>query len=214
MLKCSPGRGFECGYGKMSGPAQTFAGNLITIVVIDIKLALSISVNEKINYALQMIWHNFVSKLLPKPTSHNMDRRLYMLSVLSSIQVAHYSPVQIQKIFFLLDKNISDRIGGPYFNFEAYHYGPFDKNVYKELDKLTASKDITLAHEQYSNVRLYALTPIGFQKGVNTLNNFREQERSYIREICAFVKSLSFEQLLKSIYKEYPEMKVNSIFQP
>jgi len=122
-----------------------------------------------------------------------------------------YTPVQVQKILFLLDKKLNESVGGPYFNFEPYHYGPFDKNVYKELDKLTATNDLIV---RSTRLKYYAVTPQGYEKGIQALNNYAEKERNYIKEICTFVKSLSFEKLLKAIYNEYPEMKANSIFLP
>jgi hypothetical protein len=142
-----------------------------------------------------------------------MDRKSYMLAVLSSIQDSIYTPVQIQKIFFLLDRNLGNRIGGPYFNFEPYHYGPFDKNVYKEVESLVMGEELT-EHTSSKNYKTYSLTQVGFKKGLTANIQIGESEKKYIQEICLFVKSLSFEQLLRSIYNEYPEMKVNSVFQP
>ena len=46
------------------------------------------------------------------------------------------SPVQAQKLFFLIDQNVSASIGGQQYNFQAYDYGPFDRAVYSDLDWL------------------------------------------------------------------------------
>jgi hypothetical protein len=36
---------------------------------------------------------------------------------------------------------------------------------------------------------------------------------AYIRQASEFVRSLSFTQLVSAIYKAYPEMRENSVFQ-
>ena len=44
-----------------------------------------------------------------------------------------FNPVQIQKLLFLFDREIPEQVGGPHFQFVAYHYGPFDLEVYGVL---------------------------------------------------------------------------------
>ena len=63
-------------------------------------------------------------------------RQRIMLGALATARGGKFAPVQIQKLFFLIDENLADRIGGPYFAFEPYDYGPFDKSVYRELEAL------------------------------------------------------------------------------
>lgn len=167
---------------------------------------------KKLNYRLIKLWHSFVYQPIKKTTHLSMDRRKYMLAVLSSVDNASYTPVQIQKIFFLLDKNIANKVGGPYFNFEPYHYGPFDKKIYNELNLLHLVDDVT--EEKVNNVTRYSLTPSGIAEGKKELEMLNNESKKYIKEICTFVKSLSFAQLLRAIYNEYPEMKANSIFHP
>lgn len=148
------------------------------------------------------------------PTSSNsMDRDRYMLAVLSASRGADYTPIQIQKLFFLLDRKLGDAIGGPYFNFIPYHYGPFDKNVYKALNTLEVVNLVDLKQEGFNNIKKYRLTVDGQKTGEDELNNIESKYRQFIKEINHFVRSLSFQELVSSIYKEYPEMKANSLFE-
>src|SRR5258706_16230856 len=62
----------------------------------------------------------------------------FVLAAMTPGGVYQYTPVQVQKLLFLLDRQIPEHTGGPHFHFEPYHYGPFDRNVYTQLDLLSA----------------------------------------------------------------------------
>lgn len=70
-----------------------------------------------------------------------MDREDLVLACLAPAKGALHSPVQVQKMFFLIDRNISEDIEGPLFDFHPYDYGPFDKAVYETLEKLAQNKN-------------------------------------------------------------------------
>src|SRR5690242_8635530 len=73
-----------------------------------------------------------------------MKRSDLILAAMSVADGGLYTPVQVQKLFFLMDREIPDRINGPLFNFEPYNYGPFDPAVYRELEKLHLSDMVQL----------------------------------------------------------------------
>jgi hypothetical protein len=43
-----------------------------------------------------------------------MIRADLVLAVMSAGRRALHTPVQVQKLFFLIDRNIADQVGGPY----------------------------------------------------------------------------------------------------
>lgn len=55
-----------------------------------------------------------------------------------------FDAVQLQKLFFLVDREIPSLIGGPHFDFRPHHYGPFDRAVYDALDSLLDSGDASV----------------------------------------------------------------------
>ncbi len=123
-----------------------------------------------------------------------------------------HTPVQVQKLLFLIDQNAAELLGGPFFSFEPYHYGPFDKHVYTTLDHL-ASQGLVEIVTGSGNWRNYRLTPEGQEAGEATLRNIIAQAADYIRRASDFVRRLSFSALVSSIYKAYPEMRARSVFQ-
>lgn len=140
-----------------------------------------------------------------------MERKDLVLAVLSSAKGALHSPVQVQKMFFLVDENISEYVGGKYFCFKPWSYGPFDNSVYIELEELAKEGFIEICPQQ--TWRSYRLTEKGQAKGEKLFKGLNKNARDYIREISIFVRGLTFTQLVSVIYKEYPEMRTNSVFQ-
>ena len=140
-----------------------------------------------------------------------MNRSEYVLAVLSLLgQDACFSPVQVQKLFFLLDKEVPELTAGPRFAFAPYDYGPFDSAVYHELEAL--SGDGLVAILTGSTHRLYRITESGREKGSSLAAKLDSLALAYIKKAGAFVLKLSFKELVTAIYKAYPETKAASIF--
>jgi len=148
-------------------------------------------------------------------TVHLTQRQRIMLAALATEPGASYAPVQVQKLFFLLDENASGSLGGPQFAFEPYDYGPFDKDVYRELEELQRLGLVNIAsvYAGSGSRRHYSLTPAGVLEGQKALSVIPAPIRDYMTNLSAWVRSLSFAQLVGSIYKAYPHMRENSIFQ-
>ena len=140
-----------------------------------------------------------------------MERDQFVLAALAAGgEDATFSPVQVQKLFFLIDREAAAATGGPHFAFRPYDYGPFDHAVYATLNELAASG---LAIIRMSNrYRIYALTPKGHRAGARTLELLAPDVRTFIQNLAGWIRELSFEQLVAEIYRLYPEMKVNSVF--
>lgn len=140
-----------------------------------------------------------------------MNRHDMVLAGLAAAgENATLSPVQVQKLFFIIDREIPEAVNGPHFSFTPYDYGPFDSSVYTVLNTLRANG---LANEvQHQRYRQYALTNAGYQEGVAKLATVPEDAQQYIRDVAHWVRSLSFAQLVSAIYQHYPEMKANSVF--
>lgn len=142
-----------------------------------------------------------------------MNRRDFALAALAGARRNPFSPVQLQKLLFILDRNIGNRLGGSGFDFQPYHYGPFDRAVYTTLEQLQKEELAQISELQLSSRRQYALTDAGQRVGDELLGRLEPAAREYIVNVCEFVRSQSFAGLVSAIYKAYPEMKANSVFQ-
>lgn len=141
-----------------------------------------------------------------------MQRNDFVLASLSTAGRQAFSPVQVQKLFFLLDKTASPVVGGPYFSFAAYDYGPFDKEVYHAIESISELDLVRIIGSSWDRTRLYQVTDEGISVGAKYLNNFPREIKDYTQELCEWVLSLSFSELVSAIYNEYPEMRANSVF--
>ena len=140
-----------------------------------------------------------------------MDRKdILLIGLAAGGQNSTFTPVQLQKLFFLLDKEASHLIDGPHFNFAPYDYGPFDRVVYDTIDSLAAEGMARV--ESTGRYRMYSLSTDGYKLGEGKLSELPGSARDYIEKISRWVRQLSFEQLVAAIYNRYPEMKENSVF--
>ena len=140
-----------------------------------------------------------------------MERdQLVLAAMAAGGENAAFSPAQIQKLFFLIDREAARATGGPHFAFRPYDYGPFDHAVYTTVASLAASGLASI--RQSNHYRVYSLTPMGFQAGARALERLAPDVRTYIRDLATWILQLNFQQLVTEIYRYYPDMKVNSVF--
>jgi uncharacterized protein YwgA len=140
-----------------------------------------------------------------------MNKKELLLAAFAPANCGVFTPVQVQKMIFIIDRQLSLIDDGPKFEFRPYYYGPFDKSVYEELESL-ATNDLVLisTNGTWNN---YRLTEKGQKQGEKILRTLKPNIQEYFSKVSEFVHTLSFQQLVSSIYKAYPEMRVNSIFQ-
>ena len=141
-----------------------------------------------------------------------MDTGRIVLAAMSPAGGKRYSPVQIQKLLFLVDREISDLVGGPQFAFQPYHYGPFDKRVYAILEMLALKGHVEIG-DHLPNCHSYALTPDGLVSGRKALGELDARAQDFITRASKFVRRNSFAKLVAAIYRAYPDMRENSVFQ-
>lgn len=142
-----------------------------------------------------------------------MNRRDVVLAALATAGRDSYTPVQIQKLMFLIDDRLGSRLGGKKFDFYPHDYGPFDPSVYSEARELEASGLAEVEQIPGTSLRTYGASPEGESEGWKVLNSIPSDARDYIHELSTWVRSLSFPELVSAVYEAYPDMKVNSVFQ-
>lgn len=142
-----------------------------------------------------------------------MNRRDLVLAILAAADGRPYTPVQIQKAVFLICDEFPELTDdGPEFHFEPYDYGPFDSDVYDEISLLEKAGFADIAPSAYGNWNTYAASDEGIEIGRRLLEQLDVDARHYIDRVSAWVRSLTFSRLVKSIYEAYPHMRANSIF--
>ncbi len=142
-----------------------------------------------------------------------MTRSEMLLAILAASQGRPLTPVQIQKAAFLVTRHFPGLIRhGPRYNFTPYDYGPFDQAVYSDVELLARAGEVEITRREGTNWNQYAASDSGIARGTELLGAMRPNEQDYVRRVSAWVRSLSFEDLVRAIYNQYPEMRVNSVF--
>jgi len=142
-----------------------------------------------------------------------MDRRHWPLLVIYQAGPAGLSPVQLQKVLFLIGQNLPDEVGDNYYEFVPYNYGPFDPRVYKDAESLIYSDLVQSVQVANKGWAYYTITSAG-QDLAEYVRKTEISERmsAYITKVVKWVQSLSFAQLLSAIYRAYPQYKAKSVF--
>ena len=140
-----------------------------------------------------------------------MQRIDWNLLAIACAEGKYLSPAQLQKILFLLQKNYHTVLGSTY-QFEAYYYGPFSVEVYKDAEKL---EEMGLVHisRTLGGWKMFAATPQGLERARELSKTANPKGLEYLRKVVAWALNLSFQDLVRAVYDAYPEMKANSIFQ-
>ena len=138
-------------------------------------------------------------------------RETWVLYALDSGKNKALSPVQLQKALFLLGEVRGADVGHNYFRFSPYHYGPFDAAIYDEADRL-AARGLVHIESAPGSYRMYRLTEAGAKAAEAAFRDVPPAALEYLRRAVAWVESLSFDDLIRAIYKAFPKMAENSVF--
>jgi hypothetical protein len=122
------------------------------------------------------------------------------------------SPVQLQKILFLLGKQLPEEVGSNFYTFEPYNYGPFDRTVYSDASMLAGLGMVT-KNDSGRSFWEYAPTAEGLEYAEKLKASAPAKAISYLEKVVPWAQGLSFSALVRAIYAKYPEYKENSVFQ-
>lgn len=135
------------------------------------------------------------------------------LVVLSLADGGSFTPVQIQKALFLATDKVSQAFRkGSNYQFEPYDYGPFDWQVYTDVENLERRGLAQIDQQPGSRWRTYAASPAGVAEGRRLAERLAADQRAVLQKIVNLVRSLSFNELVSAIYKAYPPMRARSVF--
>jgi len=140
-----------------------------------------------------------------------MNREKLMLLGMAPAGGEGFTSTQLQKLFFILDQgegSLRKSLGGPYFNYRPGDYGPFSQTLPRVLKALINDGLVVEGKDG-----LYRLSVRGQVLGELDLLDLSESVHEYIRELCVWVRSLSFSELVASVNGRYPEMAVQSCIQ-
>ena len=143
-----------------------------------------------------------------------LNKEQVVLAALATAAGEVFTPVQMQKLLFLLERRLwpVQRLG-PFFDFAPYDYGPFDPDIYDVLETLQKKGLVEIIREPHLRWNKYKTTTEGASAGQSVLQSLSADARTYVQTLSDFVRRVSFAELVGAVYRAYPEMRVNSVFQ-
>ena len=123
------------------------------------------------------------------------------------------SPVQLQKSLFLLGQELPNAVEPGFYHFGAYNYGPFSGPVYRDAEALADEGLVAISNPPGQRWREYSVTLEGRDRAKSLESSGPANGVAYLRDVVAWTRELSFQELVRAIYKASPHMRENSVFQ-
>ncbi len=122
------------------------------------------------------------------------------------------SPIQAQKSMFLMKMEANAFVGRRFYSFEPYDYGPFDQNIYNDVEAFAAEGLVDIERAPGRNWPRYKISRAGLEKAHGIRGDSDDDAVEYLDRVVDWVESRPFGALVRAIYERYPKYKVNSVF--
>jgi uncharacterized protein YwgA len=145
---------------------------------------------------------------VPKRTKQD-----WTLLVIDAARPGTLTPIQLQKALFLLGQNIPTAVKPDFYTFIPHNFGPFAKEIYTDAESLRNQGLIDEISKPGQNWPEYRISETGVRRASDLRSSLPNDTQSYLSTLVKWVETRSFQNLLHTIYKAYPEFAKNSVFQ-
>lgn len=142
----------------------------------------------------------------------DMAKTDWLLVALSTAGDSGLSPVQVQKSMFLFWKGAEHACArDEFYHFVPYNYGPFDVAIYSDLEALEDDGLVRIFNRHATADRLYTITDAG-RAAAAKIKRTDRRTVEFVESVVRWVQKKTFPELLRTIYRKWPEYKTNSVF--
>jgi hypothetical protein len=139
-------------------------------------------------------------------------RQEWLLLALARRRGQSMSPVQVQKSMFLMLMEARRYLGPGFYNFVPYNYGPFDAEIYQDLERMERQGLVRRAPSSDRNWSSFSITAAGIERAQRVQADIDPAAAEFLNRVVDWVCSLSFPALVRAIYERYPAFRANSVF--
>ena len=133
-----------------------------------------------------------------------MERCDIILAAMASTgRRGRFDPVRIQKVLFLIDREVPDAIGGPLFDFRPHEYGPLDPGVFDDLERLAEQGSVVI--DDAGPYLVYRVSEEGARVGRAALRRMPKRAARFVGKAASWALSQSFWGLVAAVHRAYPE---------
>jgi uncharacterized protein YwgA len=147
-----------------------------------------------------------------KPTQRQLTRKDWTLLVIDAAKPNVLTPIQLQKSLFLLGQKMPEAVKADFYNFVPHNFGPFAKDIYGDVESLKNQGLVDEIKRGGQNWPEYRISQTGTQQAEQLRDSIPAPTRDYLDELVKWVESQSFQDLLHSVYKAYPDYATKSVF--
>lgn len=139
------------------------------------------------------------------------DRKSWLLAFLAQPSGPFPTDqIRVMKGMFLWSQEGPDDARDLY-GFQPYSYGPFDTDIYRDLESLEADGLIWSEQSPGTSRRIYSATAEGERQVQESNYNIPKTHLEQLAGIKMLVTSLGFAGLLQHVYQKYPLYAAKSI---
>ena len=139
-----------------------------------------------------------------------MKREDVLLRLLAAADGERLTPVQLQKVTFLVGAEFQDELPGNFYTFQKHDFGPFSVQVYRDAEALAIQGLVAIDRNYRGGWNEYSATSAGRRSDFEMIPDCMAD---FIDETVAWARSLSFRKLVSAVYKLHPDYRENSVFQ-
>ncbi|MCY3749327.1 MAG: hypothetical protein OXG64_08535 [Chloroflexi bacterium] len=124
---------------------------------------------------------------------------------------APIDPMRLMKTLFVFREQLGTYLEAPdFYAFEPYRFGPFAREIYPDLDQLEYEGLIEPVANPGRTWPRYRLTVQGAEAAA-ALESDAGWMGNHLFDVRDWAMSMSFRDLLYSVYKQWPDYATNSI---
>jgi len=141
-----------------------------------------------------------------------LDKKEWALLAIAAGKGKPLTPIQLQKVLFLFSKEMPGAVGQHFYRFKPYNYGPFDAQIYVDVETLADEGFVTLLRSSGQTLTKSLITPLGLERSASLKAAAPPDAIGYLNSLVAWATSISFEDLLNAVYDRFPDYATNSVF--
>lgn len=137
-----------------------------------------------------------------------VSRSDILLAIIAASAGRELSRVQLQKVAFLVSEEFQGRLPEDFYTFDKHNFGPFCIDIYDDTEMLHYWGWIHIKAGAERRFDTYSIAePINFD-GLK----LDEDIKAYIKDTVTWVVEMSFGEIVRAVYRLFPEYRENSIF--
>lgn len=138
-----------------------------------------------------------------------VSRSDILLAIIAAANGKELSRGHLQKVAFLVSEEFKGRLPADFYTFDKHKYGPFCIDIYNDTDMLLYWECIQTRLSADRSSEKYSIA-----KRIN-IDGFQLDEdiKRFIKNTVAWVADMSFGELVRAVYRLYPEFLERSTFE-